>query len=655
MRLSAILLRLGVFAIAGFAAYAAAKVTVRVVEERSVESVEFALEQQGFDWASVQGDGLQVVLQGEAPTEGRSLAAISAAGSMVDASRIIDVMSIAASAKIEPPAFAIEILRNTRGVSLMGLIPATTDRDRLARQIADIADDLPVQDFLETGDYPVPDAWPAAMRYALRALDLLPSSKISIAADHVSISAIADSPAEKREMEAALARNRPEGVRIDISINAPRPVISPFTVRFNLDEDGAGFDACAADTEEARTAIMQAAEAAGYSGQRVCTLALGAPSRTWGEAVTLAIDAVKAMGGGTVTVADTDITLVAPMGTDQDTFDDVVGGLANALPEAFALAADLPKPPEPTPEGVPQFTATRSPEGIVQLRGRIPDDVTNTVAENFAIAKFGRNAITMRTRIVNDLPSGWSVRVLAGIEALSKLSNGIVVVEPDSFSVRGNTGNADASGDISRLLIERLGQAADFEIDVTYVEQLDPVAGLPTPEECIAQIKGVTDARKITFDPSSAQLAADAQGIVDDIADILKGCGDLPIRVAGYTDSQGREIMNQQLSQDRADAILTALRARRVPVGTFQAIGFGEENPIADNETEEGREANRRIEFSLIVPEETATEDAVSEETPTDDDGEASAETPTDEAEDTAESPAEETEAETPADPPVSE
>ena len=75
--------------------------------------------------------------------------------------------------------------------------------------------------------------------------------------------------------------------------------------------------------------------------------------------------------------------------------------------------------------------------------------------------------------------------------------------------------------------------------------------------------------------------------------------------------------MNQTLTvvvveqnPDRADAILTGLRARRVPVSTFEAIGFGEENPSASNETEEGREANRRIEFRLIRPEtdETALE-----------------------------------------------
>jgi len=58
--------------------------------------------------------------------------------------------------------------------------------------------------------------------------------------------------------------------------------------------------------------------------------------------------------------------------------------------------------------------------------------------------------------------------------------------------------------------------------------------------------------------------------------------------------------MNLRLSQDRADAFLRGLRERRVPVSSFSAVGYGEADPIADNETEEGREANRRIEFRLV-------------------------------------------------------
>ncbi len=603
MRLSAIFLRLVVFAAAGSLAYLAARTLVREVEERSVIAVQENLADQGYDWASVLGDGLQVILEGDAPTEAVRFRAISAASGVVDASRVIDNLSVVDSTQIAPPEFAIEILRNDAGVSLIGLIPASTDRDALARRITAIADGSSVTDLLEVGDYPAPENWRTTLNYALRALDMLPKSKISMNAERVIVDAIADSPEEKRRLEVALARNTPEGVRLAIDIRAPRPVISPFTTRFLLDEDGARFDACSVDSEEALREIMTAASAAGFRDRAPCVFALGAPSLSWGEAVALSIRALTEIGGGTVTVSDTDVTLVAAAGTDQRTFDLAVGRLGNALPDAFALRSELPVLAEDTDQAVPNFTVTLSPEGQVQLRGRVQDDISNTVAETFAQAKFGESNITMGTRIGEDLPQGWSIRVLAGIEALSALSNGVVVVEPARFSVRGNTGNADASAEIARLLIEKLGQTADFDIDVTYLEQLDPIASLPTPEECLARINAAKDETKILFDPGSAQLTAETQPVVDAIAEILRDCGDLPIRVSGYTDSQGREEMNRQLSQDRADAVLTALRARRVLTGTFEAIGFGEENPIADNETEEGREANRRIEFSLIPDE----------------------------------------------------
>ena len=608
MRHSALFLRIGVFICAALISAMAAHSTVAFVQDRSVVAVRETLIDRGYDWASVIGDGLQVIVEGEAPTEASRFRAISASGSIVDASRVIDNMSVAESGNIAAPKFAIEILRNDSGVSLIGLIPADTDRDRLAARITDIANGQSVTDLLESADYPVPNTWPAALNYSLRALEMLPRSKISVGAERVAINAISDSAADKDRLETALARNTPDGVRLAVSISAPRPVISPFTARFTKDTDGVRFDACAADSPDAERVIMVAASAAGFEGKSSCVQALGVPSRTWGSAVAGAIDAVNSLGGGTVTISDTDVTLVALQGTEQSTFDSVVGELENALPDVFALNAELPATPQAGADGPPQFTATRSPEGAVQLRGRIPDDLINTTAENYAMAKFGRANVTMGTRVVSDLPAGWAVRVLAGIEALSKMSNGSVVVEPDQMIIKGNTGLETAQADITRLLIDKLGQTSSFAINVTYVKQLDPIASLPTPEECIAQIDAITNARKILFDPSSATITSNTLPIVDDIADVLKKCADLRIQIAGFTDSQGREEMNQQLSQERAGAVLVALRQRRIPVSSFEAVGFGEADPIATNDTEDGREANRRIEFSLIVPESAVEE-----------------------------------------------
>jgi len=604
MRLSPTILAVIAFVLAGVFSSLAARVAVGAVEERSVEAVQDQLAIEGFAWASVLGDGLQVIIEGEAPSEAERFRAMSIAGGIVDASRVIDNMRVADTVGIAAPDFAIEILRNDSGVSLIGLIPATTDRDALGAQIARIAGGAEVTDLLQTADYPVPADWRPALDYALDALGRLPRSKISVAAGRVEITAISDSVNEQRRIEADLARRVPDGVTLALSVTAPRPVISPFTVRFVIDDRGPHFDACAADDEAQRDTILAAARAAGATGQLDCTLALGVPTRSWGNAVAMAIDALAELGGGSVTFSDADVVLVAAEGTDVALFDRVVGELSNALPQVFSLEAVRPVAETEGEEGPPEFTATLSPEGQAQIRGRVHDDLMNETVASFARAQFGADQVTMGTRIASDgLPAGWSVRVLAGIEALSWLANGAVTVLPDSVSVTGQTGNATARDEIARLFIDKLGQDAQFTIDVAYVEALDPIAGLPTPEECVNQILVVTEGRKITFEPGSARLNADAMPIMDDIAEVLRLCGDLRLRISGFTDSQGRDEMNLSLSQDRAESVLDALRMRRVPVAAFEAVGYGEANPIADNETEEGREANRRIEFSLIVPE----------------------------------------------------
>ncbi len=199
--------------------------------------------------------------------------------------------------------------------------------------------------------------------------------------------------------------------------------------------------------------------------------------------MSLAIGALADLGGGTVTISDADVGLVAKEGTSQALFDQVVGELDANLPDLFALEATLPVPAVEADgsEGPPQFTATLSPEGLLQLRGKISDALMNHTTENYAQAKFGYDAVVVGTRISENLPANWSVRVLAGLDALSKLSRGIVIVTPDNIEVRGSTGNQEASAEVSRLLVEKLGESTSFDLDITYVEQLDPVALLPTP------------------------------------------------------------------------------------------------------------------------------------------------------------------------------
>lgn len=590
------------FLIAGLLFVGVAVMAANTIEDRSTEAVTFSMREEGLDWVIVTANGLQVELTGTAPDEAARFRALSRAGAVVDADRIIDALDVAEADSVAPPRFSLEMLRNGDGISLIGLIPEEIGREAVAEGIAGIRNGVEVANMVETASYPVPSDWRAAMEFGLRALNELPRSQISVFDGQVTITAVSESIEERARFEAALNRAMPEGIEVVMDISAPRPVITPFTLRFVRSLDGARFEACSADTEMARTVILRAARNAGLTGPEECEIGIGVPSPQWAQAVETGMQALTALGAGTLTFSDADVTLIAAEGTPEGLFDRVVGELDADLPAVFSVHGVLPDPPEGAGnDGPPSFVATRSPEGYVQLRGRLPDDQAERVVYAYARATLGGDDTYLATRRDDNLPDGWSVRVLAGLEALAMLNNGSVTIDPGLVTVRGNTGSQNAVSDLSRLLSEKLGEAQNFEIDVTYQELLDPTANIPTAEECVERIRTLLSERKITFDPGSVEINEESGAILDRVAEILPDCRHARMEIGGHTDSQGRETMNLNLSQARADAVLNGLLARGVLISNLTAQGYGETQPIDTNDTEEGRERNRRIEFRLLA------------------------------------------------------
>lgn len=615
---------------AGLLSLLVATVAAGVVERRSAEGVEAALAAAGQGWAEVRADGLQITLAGTAPSEAERFRALTAAGTVVDAGRVTDAVDVADPTALKAPDFTVEILRNGDGISLIGLVPVASDRDGIVADLAKLVGEGKVTDMLETADHPVPAGWADALDFGISALGSLPRAKVSIAADRVSVTAISDSAAEKARIESDLGRKAPNGLRLALDISAPRPVITPFTLRFLIDGDGARFDACSADSEEARDRILAAATAAGAPGTPACTIGLGVPTQAWADAAEMGLAAMKDLGAGSITFSDADISLIAADSVSQEVFDRVVGELESNLPEVFSLHAELtPKPAaEASAPVVPEFVATLSPEGRLDMRGRLGDVLSRDAVDSFARARFGSASVHAATRVAPDMPAGWPTRVLAALEALGELESGSAEVRPDLIRIAGVTGSTTASDTVARLLSGRLGEGLNFKLAIRYDTKLDPLLGLPTDEDCTAAINAVLAGHKINFEPGSAQITRDAAPTLDKIAEEMKQCSDFPMEVGGHTDAQGREEMNLELSQKRAEAVVAALRDRRVLTGNLTATGFGETVPIGDNETEAGREANRRIEFRLLKPaaavaagpgETVAAETPVAVNTPTDD------------------------------------
>ncbi|MBD3765121.1 MAG: OmpA family protein, partial [Rhodobacterales bacterium] len=607
MRASPLLIALTAFALAAGLAVLAATWIAGGVERRTAEQVRARMLLDGLDWVAVRADGLEVHLTGLAPSEAQRFRALNAAGRIVDSDRLRDGIDVTPAAAIVPPRFSVELLRNDEGISLIGLVPAEMGRAALAERVGDLADGARVTDMLEEAAFPAPADWSAAVDFGLTAAGMLPRSKISIAADRVAVTAIAGSAGEKRRLEADLTRARPAGLEVVLDISAPRPVLTPFTFRAVHDADGLRLDACSADTEAARDRILAAARAAGLTGEAPCTIGLGVPTPRWAEGVAAGLRALAVLPEASLTFSDADVTLLAAASVPQAVFDRAVGELQADLPDVFSLKATLePRPQQVAAEGPVEFTATLSAEGRIELRGRLTDEAQRQAVASFARARFGSGAVYVATRLDPDLPDGWPVRVLAGLEAMARLAEGSLVVRPDTVQLRGKTGLPDAQAEIARILSDQLGQGQGFSVQVTYDKALDPTAALPTPAECVAALNGILAAGKIVFAPGSAEIEATAGATMQALADQLRKCPEIAMEIGGHTDSQGSEEGNLALSQARAEAVLIGLQGRRVPVSALTARGYGEGRPIADNASEEGREANRRIEFTLLTDPATA-------------------------------------------------
>jgi len=110
----------------------------------------------------------------------------------------------------------------------------------------------------------------------------------------------------------------------------------------------------------------------------------------------------------------------------------------------------------------------------------------------------------------------------------------------------------------------------------------------------------ITRLHGVTFEFDSERLRPDARTILGDVADTLKRYPEMAVEIAGHTDSVGSDEYNLSLSQRRAQAVQEALYEAGVAKGQVSAKGYGESDPVAGNETLDGRELNRRVEMRIL-------------------------------------------------------
>ena len=104
----------------------------------------------------------------------------------------------------------------------------------------------------------------------------------------------------------------------------------------------------------------------------------------------------------------------------------------------------------------------------------------------------------------------------------------------------------------------------------------------------------------ITFATNSADINSNFYSVLDSVALVLTEFDKTVVVVAGHTDSDGSDALNETLSRNRASSVSNYLISQKILPARFEIIGFGERQPIASNTTAEGKQLNRRVEITLL-------------------------------------------------------
>ncbi|MBN3759544.1 OmpA family protein [Burkholderia sp. Ac-20365] len=231
--------------------------------------------------------------------------------------------------------------------------------------------------------------------------------------------------------------------------------------------------------------------------------------------------------------------------------------------------------------------AANAAPGQVVVGGKLPDEATKAAVLARLRDTYGAANVVDQIEIGDvATPPNWSANVqkLIGPE-LKQISKGQLKIDGTSIEVKGEVRNE----------AQRQQLASDM------ANALNPTYTIRNALRVSASEQGMLDQtlanRTIEFETGSATLTPQGRAILDQMAAVLAKMTTRQVAIIGHTDASGNRSTNVALSQARADAVKGYLVAKGISPQQLSTLGVGPDQPIASNDTADGRARNRRIEF----------------------------------------------------------
>lgn len=414
--------------------------------------------------------------------------------------------------------------------------------------------------------------------------NVLDKTRVTVAGRDVSLSA--EGFSEEGRRSAAAEVEAVAGVRLLNDDTRLIPEAKPFVwsierdvVRITLGGN-APLPASKARLAEAARAVAPGTEVSDRMG-----MARGAPPR-FDAAALLLVDQIGKLKDGKITLSDTGVAL-SGMAREIGSREAILAALRN-LPEGYSVKENAIKAPPYI------FQATKDPvANTVTLAGYVPDNTIHAAIVAAVGRKFFSEKLVDNLKASVGAPQGFANAAVAALGALSRVSTGSLVISDREVKLSGDALYAVAADQIRDNLGGQLPQGWTNKAEVS----VKPVASSVDPTVCQQLFYELLGKARIRFESGKATIDRDSMGLLDRLIETALRCPTANIEVAGHTDSDGDSNANMALSEKRAQSVADYLVKAGLPSDRLTAVGYGSQQPVAANDTDDGKAKNRRIDF----------------------------------------------------------
>lgn len=237
---------------------------------------------------------------------------------------------------------------------------------------------------------------------------------------------------------------------------------------------------------------------------------------------------------------------------------------------------------------MPNFFISFCSQSFNKLEYLISDEATDTKEGELTMVtySFPDDDVTLK------VPS--QLQILRNYEnAITKLGGKKIYVGNEylSYSLKKNS---------KEYIISVAMSNGNIGHDLAVLEIAQMVQEITANEMLDALNKDGYIALNILFETGKSTIQGESLPVVDQILELMKSDAKLKVSIEGHTDNVGDAAINKKLSNDRAKAVMDALIAKGVDKTRMTFVGWGQEKPVADNRSEDGRAKNRRVEIVKI-------------------------------------------------------